>query len=261
MTVIRAGESDEDRWDRSRRIRWLDMGRVQAARFLVVGAGALGNEVVKDLVLAGARRITLVDMDHVVRTNLNRCVLFRDGDSTERRFKAEVVAERAMELDPGTDVQPFVGRVEELPETSWKEHDVVLGCLDNVGARLHTNSFAYFNDVPYVDGGTDGHAGRVQVVVPPSTPCLQCGLNRSHYRIMDKRNSCTGADVSYYRPKMAAEITTTAMTAAVQVREVLKIVSGRGDAVLHNVLYFNGLFNTWDVLEMTVDPFCPMHQR
>ncbi len=259
MTVIHAGEVDEDRWERSRRVTWLDMDKVQNANFLVVGAGALGNEVVKDLVLAGARRITVVDMDHVVRSNLSRCVLFREQDGAERRLKAEVVAQRAKELDPAAEVRPVVGRIEELPDAAWREHCITLGCLDNVAARLHANSFSYFNRIPYIDGGTDGHAGRVQVVVPPSTPCLQCGLNRSHYRILERRNSCTGNETTFFQPKVAAEITTTAMVAAVQVREALKIVSGRGDAVLHHVLHLNGLLNTWEELELSIDPQCPLH--
>lgn len=259
MTVIRAGEEDLDRWDRSRRINWLDMGRVQAGRYLVLGAGALGNEAVKSLVLAGARDITLVDMDRVVRSNLNRCVMFRDGDSTARRWKVDAVAERAADLDPDVRVRAIVGRVEELPEHEWGEHDVVLGCLDNIAARLHANAFSYHCGVPYIDGGTEGFTGRVQVVVPPLTPCLQCGLNQSHYRVLERRYSCTGSDVTYYQPSMAAEITTTSIIAAVQVREALKLVCGRSEAVVRNAVYYNGLRNTWDELETSIEPSCPLH--
>lgn len=259
MTTIRTGEEDEDRWDRSRRIGWLDMERVQAGRFLVLGAGALGNEAIKDLVLAGAVEITLVDMDHVVRSNLNRCVMFREQDSDERRWKAEVVAERAAELNPGVRVRAIVNRVEQLEDREWREHDVVLGCLDNIAARLHANAHSCYHRIPYIDGGTEGSAGRVQVIVPPSTPCLQCGLNQSHYRVLERRHSCTGSEVTYYRPSMAAEITTTSIVAAVQVREALKLICGIGDTVVRNVVHYNGLRNRWDELEMSINPSCPFH--
>lgn len=259
MTTICAGEKDGDRWDRSRRIEWMDMERVQAGRYLVLGAGALGNEVVKDLVLAGARNITLVDMDSVVRSNLSRCVMFRERDSAERRLKAEVVAERAADLDPEVRVRAVVGRIQQLDGREWSEHDIVLGCLDNIAARLHANAHAYYHRIPYIDGGTDGFAGRVQVIVPPSTPCLQCGLNKSHYKVMEKRYSCTGSEITYYRPSVAAEITTTSIIAATQVREALKIVCGRDDAVIRNVVHYNGMQNTWDELEMSVEPSCPLH--
>lgn len=258
--TIRAGEIDQDRWERSRRIEWLDMERVQAASFLIVGAGALGNEVVKDLVLAGARHLTLVDMDRVVRSNLNRCVFFREDDHEARRFKTEAVASRAKELDPEVDIRTFEHRIEELGDQEWGKHDIVLGCLDNVAARLHANAHSYHRAVPYIDGGTNGFAGRVQVIVPPSTPCLQCGLNRSHYRILEKRHSCTGSEVTFFEPKVPAEITTTALIAAVQVRESLKLVCRRPDAVIRHVLHYNGLRNSWDELELSFDPECPMHQ-
>jgi molybdopterin/thiamine biosynthesis adenylyltransferase len=259
VTVIRAGEEDEDRWSRSRLIGWLDVERVRAGRFLVLGAGALGNEAVKDLVLAGARNITLVDMDRVVRSNLNRCVMFRENDSNERRWKVEAVAERAADLCSDVQVRTVRGRIEDLPENEWKDHDVVLGCLDNIAARLHANAHSYHGGVPYIDGGTDGFAGRVQVIVPPSTPCLQCGLNQSHYDVLEKRYSCTGSDITYYRPNIAAEITTTSIIAAVQVREALKLVCGRADTVIRNVVHYNGVRNAWDELEMSIEPLCPLH--
>jgi molybdopterin-synthase adenylyltransferase len=257
--ALRPGMVDEDRLERSRRIDWLDLEKVRSTRFLVVGAGALGNEVVKNLVLYGATDILLVDMDRVVRSNLNRCVLFREGDAANKEFKAEVVARRAMELVPSAVVRPLIGRIEDLPEADWSNFDIVLGCVDNIAARLHANGHAYHAKVPYIDGGTDGFAGRVQVVVPPDTPCLQCGLNRTHYQILKKRHSCTGAAVTFFEPKMAAEITTTAIVAAVQVREAVKLLSGQADRCLHHVLYYHGLRGSWDELELTIDPDCPLH--
>jgi molybdopterin/thiamine biosynthesis adenylyltransferase len=257
--MLHAGEIDEDRLERSRRIEWLDLEKIQQSCSLVVGAGALGNEVVKNLVLAGAGHITLVDMDHVVRSNLNRCVFFREEDQERKRLKAEVVAERAKELDPTVEVVPITSRIEELPEEMWRTFNIVLGCLDNVAARLHANAFSYHAEVPYVDGGTSGFAGRVQVVLPPGSPCLQCGLNRSHYKVLEKRHSCTGSDVTFYEPKVPAEITTTSVVAAIQVREALKILSGKEDKTIRHVLHYHGLNGRWDELEMTVDPQCPLH--
>ncbi|HSA36047.1 MAG TPA: ThiF family adenylyltransferase, partial [Methanomassiliicoccales archaeon] len=75
MGPIRPGERDEDRHDRTKLITWVDMERVRSAKVLVVGAGALGNEAVKNLVLFGFRQVDVMDMDSVVRSNLSRCVL------------------------------------------------------------------------------------------------------------------------------------------------------------------------------------------
>lgn len=255
--LIRPGERDEDRHDRTRLIPWVDLERVGSAKVLVVGAGALGNETVKDLALFGFRNLDILDMDTVVRSNLSRCVLFREGDQSSGKGKAALVADRARELDPGLQVRAIEGKVQSLGPEEMKEYDVIFGCLDNVAARLHLNANSYHARVPYVDGGTDGFRGRVQAVVPPTTPCLQCGMNRSHFRVMERRFSCTGQDTVFYQPKMPAEITTTSIIAAVQVREAVKILSGR-PAISH-IMHYDGLAGTSEVFALDIDPGCPNH--
>lgn len=255
--LIRPGERDMDRLDRTRRIDWVDLDRVAKARILVVGAGALGNEAVKDLVLFGFRHIDVLDMDHVVRSNLNRCVLFREGDERSGRKKADLVAERARQLNPEVDISHIDGMVQSLGPDDVRRYDLALGCLDNVAARLHLNANSYHAKVPYIDGGTDGFRGKVQVVMPPRTPCLQCAMNRSHFRVMERRFSCTGQDTVFYQPKMAAEITTTSVIAAIQVREAVKLLSGK--EVIEHILYYDGSLGTTDVLHLDRDPGCPNH--
>jgi molybdopterin/thiamine biosynthesis adenylyltransferase len=249
---VKAREYDSDRFDRMRRIDWLDIDNMQKARCLVVGAGALGNEAVKCMMLAGLGNITLVDMDEVVPSNLSRCVFFREGDGG--RKKAEVVAERAGVLYPGSKIIPIVSRIQELEE--W-DFDIVLGCLDNISARLHVNSHARYHHIPYIDGATDGFRGKVQVILEDG-PCLECGMNGSHMRLMDERFSCTGGG-SYFMPKMASEITTTSVIAAVQIREAMKILSGRKDSRIKNVMYYDGLSGATVELEVPEDSNCSNH--
>ena len=255
--VIRPGEPDLDRLDRTRRIGWVDLDAVQRSKILVVGAGALGNEVVKDLVLFGFKHLDVLDMDQVVRSNLNRCVLFREGDQLSGKGKSDLVAERARMLNPDVEIKPLQGKVQSLGPKELTSYDMVLGCLDNIAARLHLNANSYYSKVPYIDGGTDGFRGKVQVIIPPVTPCLQCTMNRSHFRVMEHRFSCTGQDTVFYQPKMAAEITTTSVVAAIQVREAVKSLSGM-DVVQH-VMYYDGLKGTSDVLVLEKDPGCPNH--
>ncbi len=259
--AIKLGEIDEDRLDRSRRIGWLDVGKIVKSRCLVVGAGALGNEVVKSLVLSGFKEIVVVDMDRIVRSNLNRCVFFREEDAESRLQKASVVAARAAELSPTARVTPVVSSIQDIDLSSSPRPDVVFGCLDNIAARLHLNAHSYHLGIPYIDGGTNGFAGRVHVVLPPEGPCLQCGMNRSHFRIMEKRHSCTGIEASFYEPKVPAEITTTSVIAAIQVREALKVLSGKSEDCIRHVAHYDGLRNRFEILETSIDPGCPMHSR
>jgi len=257
---IKPGDRESDRFDRSKRISWLDMESIARTRCMVVGAGALGNEVVKNLILSGFREITLIDMDSIVLSNLNRCLFFREEDCEGRVMKAETIARRASHLDRGVTITPIVKKIQEVGEEIWIRHHMVFGCLDNIMARLHVNSYCYHHCIPYIDGGTHGFRGKVQVIIPElSTPCFQCGLNRSHFRVLEKRFSCTGGDVSVYEPKLPAEITTTSVIGAIQVREALKIASGRKEMCIRHILHYDGERGDTDVFEIDIDPCCPNH--
>jgi len=257
--LVRIGSEDEDVYDRSKRIGWLDMKAVSNARVLMVGAGALGNEVAKDLALSGFRRITIVDMDHVVPSNLNRCLFFSREDAERKRKKAEVIAEGIRDLVDDVAPEAVVGKIQDLPSGMFKDHAIVLGCLDNLDARIHVNSHSYSSGRIYVDGGMEGMVGKVMVSKPPSGACLQCGMNRSHAKIANLRFSCTGKDVVFHDPKLAAEITTTSIISAVMVREALKAMSGHHKMLLNNAFYYDGRRNISEELEVALDPSCPVH--
>jgi len=250
---------DDDRFDRSKRIGWLDLGSIADSRVLVVGAGALGNEVAKNLVLSGFKNMTIVDMDHVVGSNLNRCLFFDSEDARTKASKAEAVARGVRAINPDCEPTPVLGRVEDMAESAFRDHDLVLGCLDNIQARIHVNSHAYVAELPYIDGGMEGFLGKVMVVRPPDGACLQCGMNRSHAKVAQLRFSCTGKDVVFHEPRLAAEITTTSVISAVMVRESMKILSGRSDMCLGNAFYYDGQRNVSEEIEIPLDSACPVH--
>jgi molybdopterin/thiamine biosynthesis adenylyltransferase len=254
--MISVKEYDKDRFDRSKRIEWIDLDRIGRCKCLVAGAGALGNEAVKCLVLSGFRDITIIDTDHVVTSNLNRCVFFRSSD-TNSGTKSDILAERASELDPDVRITSRNARVQDIDD--WESFDIIIGCLDNIAARLHVNANACYFNIPYVDGGTDGMIGKVQTVLR-NGPCLRCSMNRSHYNVMETRFSCTGKGSVFYIPKTAAEITTTSIVAAMQVREAVKIMSGRPDLCVRDAAYYNGISGETTILEIKNDGECENHK-
>jgi molybdopterin/thiamine biosynthesis adenylyltransferase len=256
---LRIGAQDDEVFDRSRRIGWLDLESVSNARVMMVGAGALGNEVGKNLALSGFRRLTIVDMDHVVGSNLNRCLFFTREDARMGAKKAEVVAQGISKLSTVAEPIALNTRIEDVPDSVLREQSLILGCLDNIQARLHVNSHAYSLGKVYVDGGMEGFIGRVTVVKPPNGACIQCGMNRSHAKVAEMRFSCTGKDVVFHEPRLAAEITTTSVISAIMVREALKIVSGRPEMSLSNSFYYDGQRNVSEEIEIPLDPSCPAH--
>src|SRR5437879_2284385 len=79
-----AGEAlfidDADRYGRLRLIPWWRQEKLAAAKVLVVGAGALGNEVLKNLALLCVGTTHVIDLYCVEPSNLSRSVLFRAED-------------------------------------------------------------------------------------------------------------------------------------------------------------------------------------
>src|SRR5947209_16684834 len=108
--VVRVGpEEDEDRFARFRLIGWWDQQRLARARVLVIGAGALGNEILKNLALLGIGNVFVADLDTVANSNLSRSVLFRAEDCGQP--KVAIACRRARDIYPGLKTRAFHGNI------------------------------------------------------------------------------------------------------------------------------------------------------
>ena len=90
---------------------YFEQQRVSAAHVMVVGCGALGNEVLKNLVLLGVGHIVAIDFDKVEIGNLSRSVLFSKSDADAHRMKVDVIAERLKAMNPAVEVKTICGDV------------------------------------------------------------------------------------------------------------------------------------------------------
>ncbi|MHA1143663.1 MAG: ThiF family adenylyltransferase [Candidatus Helarchaeota archaeon] len=151
---------------------------IKDSSVFMIGVGALGCEIAKNLALVGIGRMVLVDVDTIETSNLSRQMLFKPGD--EGRPKAEVAAERLKELNPFLKVETYFKFLQEIPLSVYESCDVIIGGLDNIKARLDLNDICLRLKKPLIDSGTLGFEGHVQIVIPDgipgmeSTPCLRC---------------------------------------------------------------------------------------
>jgi molybdopterin/thiamine biosynthesis adenylyltransferase/DNA-binding transcriptional regulator YhcF (GntR family) len=223
-------------------ISWWEKEKVRAAKVLVVGAGALGNEVIKNLALMGIGHLFIIDFDTVEAANLSRSVLFRDGDS--KRGKAEVVAARAKELNPQLHVQFLHGNVTtQLGLGIIRRMDAVIGCLDNREARLAVNRYCYWMNKPWVDGAIQELLGLVRVFVPGQGACFECTLTETARRDLSLRYSCPLlARQNILLGKVPTTPTIASIIGGMQAQEALKLIHNM-PVEPGKVIHFNGLNN------------------
>jgi len=187
--TVRLTNPDEDRYQRLRLIQWWDQVKLSSASVLVVGAGALGNEAVKNLALLGLGNIFVADFDRIETSNLTRSALFRQQDVG--RWKAEILAERATQLNPDCRVHPLVLDVRyNLGLAFLKRMNLIFGCLDNREARYYINRNSFLLKKTFIDGGLDTLNGSVSVFQPPETACYECTLGPADRAELQKRISC-----------------------------------------------------------------------
>lgn len=250
---------EEDRYGRLRLIPWWRQERLASARVLVVGAGALGNEVLKNLALLGVGTVIVIDLDEVEPSNLSRSVLFRLEDGG--RSKAEVAAARSAEINPEVAFHPIHGDViTDLGLGLFADVDVVIGCLDNREARLWVNRQCWKVGTPWVDSGIQEIQGVVKVFVPPDSACYECGMTARDYQLLNVRYSCPLLRRDQIlEGKVPTAPTIASMMGALEVQEALKLLHGMPVAA-GSLLVFNGVTNQFYSTKLPYRDDCLSHE-
>ena len=148
--------------------------KVTDAKVFVVGAGGIGCELLKNLVLTGFQDIVVIDLDTIDVSNLNRQFLFQKRHVNKP--KALVAKETVLKLNPNAKIEAKHDTVfnPEYNVHYFKQFDVVLNALDNNAARNHVNRLCLAADVPLVESGSAGYLGQVTVIKKKLTQCHEC---------------------------------------------------------------------------------------
>ncbi len=239
-------------------ISWWDREKVQNAKVMVIGAGALGNEVIKNLALMGIGHIFILDFDKIEAANLSRSVLFREADNN--RGKAEIAAARAKSINPDIHVQYLNGDVTtQVGLGIIRRMDAVIGCLDNREARLAVNRFCYWMNKPWVDGAIQELLGLVRVFVPGQGACYECTLTEQAIRDLSLRYSCPLlARQNILLGKVPTTPTIASIIGAMQSQEVLKLINNM-PVEPGKVTHFNGMVNDMHTTAYSPREDCESH--
>ncbi|KAI5300167.1 hypothetical protein KEM56_002676 [Ascosphaera pollenicola] len=148
--------------------------RLKSSKVLLVGAGGIGCELLKNLVLSGFGNIDVIDLDTIDLSNLNRQFLFRHEHI--KKSKALIAKEVASKFRPGAKIKAHLANIKD-PQFSvdwFASFDLVFNALDNLEARRHVNKMCLAAEVPLIESGTTGFNGQVQVIKKGLTECYDC---------------------------------------------------------------------------------------
>ena len=249
-------------------LSWFETQRVKEAHIMVVGAGALGNEVLKNLALFGVGNLVIVDFDTIEYSNLTRSVLFRPEDADKGLYKADVAARRIKEINSDIHVQAICGDLAtDVGLGVYRRMDVIIGCLDSLQARVKLNRICFRAGKTWIDGSIGDLEGQVSVY-QPGINCYECNLTDDERRDLSRRTSCAGiVKMNEEAGRTATTPVMASLIAAVQVQEAMKLLhpeaieAGKFSTLTGKLFAYEGAHNSVNIFEFaTRDEDCIAHE-
>ena len=209
--------------------------RLQAARALIVGCGALGTAQSEALCRAGVGRLRIVDRDFVEPSNLQRQTMFTESDAADRLPKTIAAANHLREINSEVEIEPQIADVNHSNiEQLIDGCDVVLDGTDNFATRYLVNEACVKHNIDWIYGAAVGSYGVTMTIRPHQTACLRCMFDE--IPAAGSAPTCDTAGVI---------MPIINIVAAVQVSEALKLLTGRLENLHGSLMQFDVWRNEW----------------
>ena len=216
------------------------------AKVLMVGAGGLGSPSAYYLAAAGVGTLGIIDNDVVDLSNLQRQILH-----TNDRVgmpKTESAKQTIQALNPDVNVVPYQDKLtsQNIMEII-KDYDIVVDGCDNFSTRYLVNDACVMAKKPNVHGSIFQFEGQASVFYPGKGPCYRCLYPEPPPPGMAP--SCQEAGVLGVLPGLIGVI---------QALETIKLILGKGNTLVGQLLCFNTLTMEITKLNLKADPSCPL---
>ena len=216
--------------------------KLKAARVLIVGAGGLGAPASLYLAAAGVGTLVLVDPDHVDRSNLQRQVIYAEGDLG--RLKVDAAADALKALNANVDVDGHAILVDASNAHELVTgFDLVLDGTDDFATRFAVNDACVAAGVPLVSGAIGRWTGQVGVF--GAKPCYRCLVPE----IPPDAETCSAVGVI---GALAGVI------GSMKALEAIKLLTGAGEPLAGRLLIYDALGAQTRTVKIGADPECPV---
>ena len=237
--LIDNDDSESERFSRFNLIQWWDQNRLSSAKVIVVGAGALGNEIIKNLSLLCIGNLHIIDFDKIEHSNLSRSVLYREADNGSSKSSTAALA--AKDIYPKANVESIdADIVFDIGAGVFRWCDLVICGLDNREARLAINRQCFLFQKVWIDGAIESIQG-IARVFQSNGPCYECTMSQKDWELIKLRRSCNLLKKEEMEGgKTPTTPTISAIIAGVQCQEAIKVLHGLS-SIAGKGYVFNGL--------------------
>ncbi len=206
---------------------------LRGKKVIVVGCGGLGGHIIEQLARLGVGHITAIDGDVFDESNLNRQLL--SNVENIGKSKALTAKEHIEKVNPDVEVNAIQVFLDESnAEDLIKGHDVICDALDNLSTRMLLQKYAEKLNIPMVYGAIAGWYGQVTTIFPGDN------IIGSIYHGSNK-----GIEQELGNPSF-----TPALVASIEVSEVVKILTGKGQLLRNRFLMINLLDQEYEVFDL-----------
>lgn len=228
--------------------------KLAESRVLICGCGALGSMLANTLVRAGVGHVRIVDRDFLETSNLQRQVLFDEGDVARQLPKAIAAAEKLRRINSEIEIEPVLADVDHANLAELADGvDMIVDGTDNFQTRFLLNDYAVKHGVPWVYGGCLGAEGQTMTILPGETACLRCLMQ-----------DCPPPGTTPTCDTAGILAPIVSVIASIEAMEAIKVLSGNRAAVSRSLtvvdLWTNHL-RRLDVSELRDQVDCPACKR
>jgi len=234
--------------------------KIKQAKILVIGAGAGGNEVLKNLTLMGFGNFTIVDFDPIEPSNLSRAALFTKEDIG--KSKAEVAASSLTQisLHENPTIKSFNAKIQDVGKQVFLDNDIVICCVDTNNARAYINDWCVKLNKPLFEMGFENFT--IQIFFFPnetqSDACLREIIGFGDFS--GKRQSCSKLKMNDTELRHIPTIQVAAAFAGVFVAsEIVQFLQGKSK-LKNKTLQYLAAHHRCTVFEVPQSNKCFIHR-
>ena len=217
--------------------------KISLGSVAIIGCGGLGTNAANNLVRAGIGKLYLFDEDKVELSNLQRQTLYQEIDALNHKSKVLAAKEKLTLINHNVEIEAIDKKINESnidDSLGDKEIAVIIDATDNFKSRFIINKFCIKNKIPWIHGAIGGSTGMIYNIIPGITPCFNCLFNNRFYKY----------DLELTSAVIGCLNTVVNIISSIQVTEAIKILCGKNDALLKNLLLLDIWNNIWEFVEV-----------